>query len=341
MKELATYPFERFTEKAKHVLVFAQQEAEESHHSYIGTEHLLLALMREQDCQAAKILANLSLEIDKVRHTIEATLGRNERPIVQQIIPTSRVQSVFKIAFEESKSQGVTYVGTEHLLIGLLIEGEGLAFHVLEDLGATLERVREELAALPLDPEAPTPEQPDPHHHVQGRAGWTGYTPLQGPPGSQTPTPQHVTERLTPEARSCLVLAEEEGVKAGLGYIGGEHLLLGLLRQGEGRAARVLGLLGLTTDGAREAVRSADLDAPRQMVAQVTWNSDLDLVLSVAADLASLRQVEWIDTEDLLLALWRLPTSFRVCGVLETLGITGDAARESLGRLDTENLGQG
>ncbi|MHB8394354.1 MAG: Clp protease N-terminal domain-containing protein [Candidatus Dormibacteria bacterium] len=135
----------------------------------MGTEHLLLALMGEQDCQAAKILANLGLEIDKVRHTIEATLGRNERPIVQQIIPTSRVQSVFKIAFEESKSQGVTYVGTEHLLIGLLIEGEGLAFHVLE-----------ELAALPLDPEAPTPEQPVPHRRLRDSTGWTSYAPLQG-----------------------------------------------------------------------------------------------------------------------------------------------------------------
>ncbi|MHB8395277.1 MAG: Clp protease N-terminal domain-containing protein, partial [Candidatus Dormibacteria bacterium] len=163
-----------------------------------------------------------------------------------------------------------------------------------------------------------------------------GYRPIPGPPGFQPPTPQQWTERLTPEARSCLVLAEEEGVKSHLGHIGGEHLLLGLVRQGEGRAARALGLLGLTTESAREAVRSANLDAPRQMVAQVTWNSDLDLVLSVAADLASLRQAEWADTEDLLQALCRLPNSSRVCGVFQNLGITADAVRESLGRLDTE-----
>ncbi|MHB8325727.1 MAG: ATP-dependent Clp protease ATP-binding subunit [Candidatus Dormibacteria bacterium] len=139
------YPFERFTEKAKKVLTLAQDEAEKSHHSYIGTEHLLLGLLREGDGLAAKVLGNLGVEIDKVRTTIESVLGRNERIIVQQIIPTSRVKKVIEIAFEEAKRMNNTYVGTEHLLLGLLIEGEGIAAHVLEDLGANLEKVRTEL----------------------------------------------------------------------------------------------------------------------------------------------------------------------------------------------------
>ncbi|MHB1500101.1 MAG: ATP-dependent Clp protease ATP-binding subunit [Candidatus Dormibacteria bacterium] len=139
------YPFERFTEKAKKVLTLAQDEAEKSHHSYIGTEHLLLGLLREGDGLAAKVLGNLGVEIEKVRTTIESVLGRNERIIVQQIIPTSRVKKVIEIAFEEAKRMNNTYVGTEHLLLGLLIEGEGIAAHVLEDLGATLEKVRQEL----------------------------------------------------------------------------------------------------------------------------------------------------------------------------------------------------
>jgi ATP-dependent Clp protease ATP-binding subunit ClpC len=139
------YPFERFTEKAKKVLTLAQDEAEKSHHSYIGTEHLLLGLLREGDGLAAKVLGNLGVEIDKVRTTIESVLGRNERIIVQQIIPTSRVKKVIEIAFEEAKRMNNTYVGTEHLLLGLLIEGEGIAAHVLEDLGANLEKVRQEL----------------------------------------------------------------------------------------------------------------------------------------------------------------------------------------------------
>jgi ATP-dependent Clp protease ATP-binding subunit ClpC len=142
------YPFERFTEKAKKVLTLAQDEAEKSHHSYIGTEHLLLGLLREGDGLAAKVLANLGVEIHKVRDTIDSVLGRNERIIVQQIIPTSRVKKVIEIAFEEAKRMNNTYVGTEHLLLGLLIEGEGIASHVLEDLGANLDKVRHELDSL-------------------------------------------------------------------------------------------------------------------------------------------------------------------------------------------------
>lgn len=142
------YPFERFTERAKKVLTLAQEEAERSHHSYIGTEHLLLGLLREGEGIAARVLNNLGVEIDRVRSTIESVLGRNERIIIQQIIPTSRVKKVIEISFEEARRMGNNYVGTEHLLLGLLIEGEGIAAHVLDDLGANLEKVRGEIDHL-------------------------------------------------------------------------------------------------------------------------------------------------------------------------------------------------
>ena len=142
------YPFERFTERAKKVLTLAQEEAERSHHSYIGTEHLLLGILREGEGLAAKVLNNLGVEINKVRATIESVLGRNERIIIQQIIPTSRVKKVIEIAFEQAREMGNNYVGTEHLLLGLLVEGEGIAAHILEDLGASLEMVRGEIDSL-------------------------------------------------------------------------------------------------------------------------------------------------------------------------------------------------
>src|SRR5438128_6526699 len=158
------YPFERFTERAKKVLTLAQEEAERSHHSYIGTEHLLLGLLREGEGLAAKVLNNLGVEINKVRSTIESVLGRNERIIIQQIIPTSRVKKVIEISFEEARRMGNNYVGTEHLLLGLLTEGEGIAAHVLEDLGANLEKVRGEIDRLlhesGLDEEAATAKKP-------------------------------------------------------------------------------------------------------------------------------------------------------------------------------------
>ena len=158
------YPFERFTERAKKVLTLAQEEAERSHHSYIGTEHLLLGLLREGEGLAAKVLNNLGVEIGKVRQTIDSVLGRNERIIIQQIIPTSRVKKVIEISFEEARRMGHNYVGTEHLLLGLLIEGEGIAAHVLEDLGANLEKVRSEIERLlhdtSVDESEPTPKKP-------------------------------------------------------------------------------------------------------------------------------------------------------------------------------------
>src|SRR5260221_2244971 len=158
------YPFERFTERAKKVLTLAQEEAERSHHSYIGTEHLLLGLLREGEGLAAKVLNNLGVEIGKVRQTIESVLGRNERIIIQQIIPTSRVKKVIEISFEEARRMGHNYVGTDHLLLGLLIEGEGIAAHVLEDLGANLEKVRAEIERLLHDSATeeaePAPKRP-------------------------------------------------------------------------------------------------------------------------------------------------------------------------------------
>ncbi len=157
----AIYPFERFTERAKRVLTLAQEEAERAHHSYIGTEHLLLGLLRERDGLAAIVLANLGIEIGQVRSTIESVLGRNERTFIQRIIPTSRVKKVIELSFEESRRMRNNFVGTEHMLLGLLMEGEGIAAHVLEDLGATLEQVRAEIESqLLAATEKAAPEPP-------------------------------------------------------------------------------------------------------------------------------------------------------------------------------------
>jgi ATP-dependent Clp protease ATP-binding subunit ClpC len=102
------YPFERFTEDAKKVLTLAQEEAERAHHSYIGTEHLLLGLLRQPDTTAAEVLRELGIDIDAVRATIASVLGRNERIDIRQIIPTSRVKKVIEIAFEEAVRRGRT-----------------------------------------------------------------------------------------------------------------------------------------------------------------------------------------------------------------------------------------
>jgi hypothetical protein len=142
------YPFERFTERAKKVLTLAQEEAESAGHSYIGPEHLLIGLLREEEGLAARALGTLGVALDGTREAIRAELGTTPRTAISQIIPTARVKKVIEAAFEESQRMGHAYVGTEHLLLGLLIEGETLAARVLTDRGVTLERARAEIGRL-------------------------------------------------------------------------------------------------------------------------------------------------------------------------------------------------
>jgi ATP-dependent Clp protease ATP-binding subunit ClpC len=156
------YPFERFTERAKKVLTLAQQEAQAAHHGYIGTEHLLLALLGEASGLGAVALSNLGVRIDRVRDAIQAVLS-DQAPIEPPttVVPTARVKRVVEISFEEARRMGHNYVGTEHLLLGLLIEGEGIAAMVLADLGVTLEAARAEIERLLQTlPPAETQTQP-------------------------------------------------------------------------------------------------------------------------------------------------------------------------------------
>ncbi|MBV8528121.1 MAG: NDP-hexose 4-ketoreductase, partial [Candidatus Dormibacteraeota bacterium] len=125
------YPFERFTDAAKEMLTLAQQEAERSQHSYIGTEHLLLAMTRQSGAIASVVLMRLGVAHDDVRERIVAVLGREERIVIQQIIPTSRVKRVIEMAFAGAQQQDSRVVATDHVLIALALEGEGIAAHVL------------------------------------------------------------------------------------------------------------------------------------------------------------------------------------------------------------------
>ncbi|MBO0707330.1 MAG: hypothetical protein J2P44_03120 [Candidatus Dormibacteraeota bacterium] len=165
------YPFERFSEQSKRVLTKAQEEAERSHKTYIGTEHLLIALFQVDGARAPRILADLGVDIASVRSAIEEVLGSDPRIAIRQIIPTARVKKVIEIAFEEARRSGVGHVGTDHLLLALLIEGEGIAARVLVDLGVTQGGVREAMSGLPateLREEARPPETPPPPHPTGG-----------------------------------------------------------------------------------------------------------------------------------------------------------------------------
>jgi ATP-dependent Clp protease ATP-binding subunit ClpC len=137
--------FEKFSERARKVLTLAQEEAQRFNHNYIGTEHILLGLVREGEGVAARVLGNLGVELSKVRAAVEFIIGRGERPGSGEIGLTPRAKRVIELALDEARRLNHSYIGTEHLLLGLLREGEGVAAGVLESLGVNLERVRAEV----------------------------------------------------------------------------------------------------------------------------------------------------------------------------------------------------
>ncbi len=136
--------FEKFSERARRVLTLAQEEAQHLNHSYIGTEHILLGLVREEEGVAAKVLTNLGVSLSKVRSAVEFIIGRGEKPSSGQIGLTPRAKRVIELAIDEARYLGHNYIGTEHLLLGLLRGGEGVEASVLDSFGVTLERARAE-----------------------------------------------------------------------------------------------------------------------------------------------------------------------------------------------------
>ncbi len=136
--------FELFTKRARHVMTLAQEEARHFQHNYIGTEHLLLGLLREGEGVAAHVLSNLGIEVEQVRHAVEAIIGRGERIVDGELGLTPRTKKVIELALDEARRLTHHFIGTEHLLLGLIREGDGIAAGVLENFGLHLEQVRTE-----------------------------------------------------------------------------------------------------------------------------------------------------------------------------------------------------
>ena len=140
--------FERFTDRARRVVVLAQDEARSLNHNYIGTEHLLLGLITEGEGVAAKALESLDINKDAVRAAVIDIIGEGEKPVEGHIPFTPRAKRVFELSLREALQLGHNYIGTEHLLLGLLKEGEGVASQVLIKLGADLGKVRQTVIEL-------------------------------------------------------------------------------------------------------------------------------------------------------------------------------------------------
>ena len=180
--------FDKFTERARRVLTLAQEEAHRFNHNYIGTEHILLGLVREGEGVAAKVLGNLGVELNKVRSAVEFIIGRGDRTVLGEIGLTPRAKKVIELAVDEARRLNHSYIGTEHLLLGLVREGEGIAAGVLESLGVNIERVRAETTRI-LNQSSP-----------QQQSGTTASAGTRK--ASRTPTADQLGVELTEAARS-------------------------------------------------------------------------------------------------------------------------------------------
>ena len=139
--------FNRFTDRARRVLVTAQQEAVRLGHNYVGTEHILLGLLHETEGVAVRVLASLNISPEAVRERVESIIGHGE-PSQSEIAYTPRAKRVLELSLEEAQRLGHNYVGTEHILLGLLYEGEGVAAQVLAGMGVDIDTMRERVAEM-------------------------------------------------------------------------------------------------------------------------------------------------------------------------------------------------
>ncbi|MFN8610510.1 MAG: ATP-dependent Clp protease ATP-binding subunit [Vulcanimicrobiota bacterium] len=140
--------WEPFTERARRSIVLAQEEAQRLGNNYIGTEHLLLGIISEGESVAAKVLENLGINLQKVRGEVESIVGKGTASSQQEMVFTPRAKRVIELAFEEARALAHNYIGTEHLLLGLVREGEGVAARVLSNLGVDPSKIRSEITKL-------------------------------------------------------------------------------------------------------------------------------------------------------------------------------------------------
>jgi ATP-dependent Clp protease ATP-binding subunit ClpC len=198
--------FERFTERARQVVVLAQDEARALKHNYIGTEHILLGLLREEEGVAASVLESLDVTVEEVRAQVARLIGQGDEVTTGQIPFTPRSKKVLELALREARSLKHNYVGTEHLLLGLVRENEGVAARILLDFDADAEKIRNEVIRLLTGPgRRERPESP--------RLNWEyAVRTLEG----RTETwPEQLTS-WRHEGWELLTVVEEEGTRRAL-----------------------------------------------------------------------------------------------------------------------------
>lgn len=221
--------FDKYTERAKRVLMFAHEESRRLNHDYIGTEHLLLGLVREDKAIAARILSSMGVELAKVRDAVEAITERGKHSVTGDISLTERGRKVIEHSAEESRRMGHNYIGTEHLLLGLVRDSESAGATILAGMGAGPNKVRSAVS----------------------------FAVERGKPVEEEKDAREDRLSLSSGAQRAFRLAADEARSLGHSQIGTGHLLLGLAREDDGLAAGELQELGVDVHRVRQHVRQA------------------------------------------------------------------------------------
>jgi ATP-dependent Clp protease ATP-binding subunit ClpA len=260
--------FERFTSGARHVVVLAQDEARQLQHNYIGTEHILLGLLGEPGGVAFRALERFGMSLEGTREEVKAIVGTGSGTVSGHVPFTPRAKKTLELALREALQLHHDYIGTEHILLGVIREGDGAGAQVLKQHSADLMPIR--MAVLDLLSTVPA-------EATRGRR-WLRRRSAADP--GEAPEPAEAAElRTTPAADTSL---SEAARLAGSQPVGSHHLLLAALGDPDTAAARALAALGVDLDHAREALRNADVTGTsdeqpeeagrRQMLIRVTDN---------------------------------------------------------------------
>jgi Clp amino terminal domain, pathogenicity island component len=246
--------FERFTNRARHVVVLSQEEARRLQHNYIGTEHILLGLLGEPGGLAFQALDRFGMSLDSTRDEVEAIVGTGKAEHSGHIPFTPRAKKILELALREALQLHHNYIGTEHILLGVIREGDGVGAQVLKQHSADLMPIR--MAVLDLLSTVPT-------EATRGRR-WLRRGSAAGP--GEAPEPGESAElRTTPAADTSL---SEAARLAGSQPVGSHHLLLATLGDPDTAAARALAALGVNLDQARD--EQPEEAGRRQMLIRVT-----------------------------------------------------------------------
>jgi ATP-dependent Clp protease ATP-binding subunit ClpA len=307
--------FDRFTERARKVLSLAQEEAQRFQHNYIGTEHLLLGLVREGEGVAGRVLESLGVELYKVRQAVEFIIGRGDRIVLGEIGLTPRAKKVIELAVDEARRLNHHYIGTEHILLGLIREGDGIAAGVLRSLNINLEQARKAIITILSR-----------LHDASSQSMPLAEATLDPSPATSPSSNRPDFGRFTERARKVLSLAQEEARRFQHNYVGTEHLLLGLVGEGEGVAAKVLENLGVELNKVRSAIEHIIGRGDRIMLGEIGLTPRAKKVMELAIDEARRLNHQYVGTEHLLLGLVREGNGI-AAGVLESLGVNLEKVR--------------